>query len=340
MSRSHVKPIALVAAVVALLLAACGDGGGGAAASAGSAAQADAGDVFSVTVEHKFGSTEITDEPQRVVSIGFQEHDTILALGVEPVAARYWFGDENDVVFPWAEDEAGDADPEILNMPYGELNYEKIAALRPDLILGVYSGITAAEYETLSDIAPTVAQTDDYVDFGVPWQDSTRTIGRALGRDDRAEELIAEVEEDFADAREAHPEFEERTVVVATYRTDLVGFFAVEDPRSRFFTSLGFRVPQQLDDLAGGKFFGELSREQAVMLDQDLVVWDQMAYVEGGRATIENDSLIAQLGAMQDGRRVFLEDTLEDAFAFNTVLSLPFVLEKLVPEIAAALAED
>ena len=36
-------------------------------------------DAFPVTIEHKFGSTTISEEPQRVVSIGFSEQDPLLA---------------------------------------------------------------------------------------------------------------------------------------------------------------------------------------------------------------------------------------------------------------------
>jgi iron complex transport system substrate-binding protein len=67
-----------------------------------------------------------------------------------------------------------------------EINFEAVAALAPDLILGVYSGMTEREYSTLSQIAPTVAQTDDFVDFGVPWQQQTMVTGRTLGRRRRA----------------------------------------------------------------------------------------------------------------------------------------------------------
>jgi iron complex transport system substrate-binding protein len=77
-------------------------------------------------------------------------------------------------------------------MPFGELNFEKIASVRPDLVLGVYSGITEKEYETLSEIAPTVVQSEEYVDFGAPWQDMTLTVGRALDREKKAGELVAD----------------------------------------------------------------------------------------------------------------------------------------------------
>ncbi len=45
---------------------------------------------FPVSVTHKFGTTVIEQEPTRVVSAGYTEHDTLLALGVIPVWTR-WF---------------------------------------------------------------------------------------------------------------------------------------------------------------------------------------------------------------------------------------------------------
>lgn len=147
----------------------------------------------------------------------------------------------------------------------GELNYEKIAALQPDLILGVYSGITPREYELLSQIAPTVAQTDEYIDFDVPWQVQTRTMGRALGREQQVEDLVVEVEAQFAAVRKAHPEWEGQTVAVAVLAEDeQFSTFASEDPRSRFFTSLGFQVPAEIDELAGDRFYVDVSSHPPV----------------------------------------------------------------------------
>lgn len=332
--------VVTAAVVLGLTLAGCGRGSSsnssGDTAVLGEAVEA----AFPVTIEHKYGRTEISAQPERVLSLGFQEHDAIYALGVTPIALRYWFGDKSDVIFPWAEDEAGTAKPEILEMPYDNLNFEKIAALRPDLILGVYSGMTDKDYATLAKIAPTVAQTDDYVDYGVPWQDMTRTVGRALGRSERAEKLVDELEARFAAVREQNPGFAGKTVAVATYSGSgkEPGFFASEDPRSRFFTALGFEVPTALDEITGDKFFGTVSPERLDVLDTDVLVWDQMQYVEGGRAAIEADPLVRQLAVMGKGRAVFLEGDLENAFAFNSVLSLPFVLDKIVPMLSTAAA--
>lgn len=329
-------PVATGLLVVAALLAAGCSGDDGAAT--GSTASDDSS--FAVTIDHKFGTTEITEEPRRVVALGYQEHDPILALGVTPIAVRYWFGDESDVIFPWAEDEAGGADPEILNMPDG-INFERIAALNPDLILGVYSGMTARDYELLSQIAPTVAQTGEYIDYGTPWQEHTLTVGKALGREDQARKLITDLEARFDEVGAAHPEWDGRSVVVATYSEDgKFSAFASEDPRARFFTSLGFTVPAEIDQLAGDQFYTEISAERAGLLDADLLLWDQLSYVPGGRATVEANPLVGQLDAMQDGRALFLPEDLEYAFAFNTVLSLPFLLDGIIPMIEAATDGD
>lgn len=317
--------------LIALIVLAAGCGGAD-ETSAGAAA----GGPFPVTIAHKYGETVIPAEPRRVVSLGFQEHDAILALGVTPVAVRYWYGDRDRVIRPWAGAAARGADPAVLEMPFDAVDVEAVAALRPDLILGVYSGMTERDYRRLSRVAPTVAQPAGYVDFGVPWQVMTRTAGRALGREGRAERLVAGLEARFARIREEHPHWAGRSLVVATHRGTGYSAFASEDPRSRLFRELGFRIPEEVDRLAGDSFFAELSRERAGLLDRDVLVWDQIAFTPGGRATIEGDPLVRGLGVTREGRSLFLEGELEDAFAWNTVLSIPAVLDGVVPLLERA----
>src|SRR4029078_3681367 len=94
----------------------------------------------------------------RWVCVGLTEQDAVLALGVVPVAVTKCFGDAPGFIFPWAVDKLGDADlPEVLEDSNG-VQVEKIPALRPDLIIGQYAGVTEKDYELLSKIAPTVAQ--------------------------------------------------------------------------------------------------------------------------------------------------------------------------------------
>lgn len=350
--RRRVRHIA-VSMAVGLLAAACGDDDGNGAAptstaTPGTVAAAVTAPVseaetsaFPVTVAHKFGTTEIAEQPERIVALGYTDLDYVLALGLTPVAARYpQFGDESTAVRPWAREAAGDADPEVLDFAFGELGFEAIAALDPDLVLAVTSGITAEEYETLAAIAPTVAQTDDFIDFGLPWQDTALLIGRAVGRADLAEELVDEVEDRFGAARDEHPEFDGRSVASAYYGESEVLFFAAQDLRARFFTSLGFEVPAELDEIAGEEFFGSISPERLDLIDTDVLAWNQLQFTEGGRAAIEADPLVQALDVTRDGRSLFIDGEIDDALQVSTILSLPTALDGIVPMLARATDDD
>lgn len=296
---------------------------------------------FPATTEHKFGSTTLQERPERIVSLGYTEQDALLALGAEPAAVRYFFGDEEDAIFPWAEDEAEGIEPEVLNMPFGELNYERILALQPDLITAVDSGITQEEYDTLSQIAPTLAQSDDYIDFGAPWQERVRRVALALGETERAERLVGELEAEFAQARQAHPEFAGKTVAVAYESGGTYGFYTAQDARARFFEDLGFVVPETLVDIAGESFYANLSEERLDLLDQDLLVLLDVQFTEGdAQRSVAEDPLLSQLSAVQEGRVLSVTGDAIDALQFGTVLSLGYLLENLVPEVAEAVGAE
>ena len=317
------------------LLAAAVDGDPATTGTAGGAS------AFPVTIPHKYGATTITAPPRRVLSLGYNEQDAILGLGVTPIAVRHWFGDEPHAVFPWAREALRDARPEVLTMPFGELDFEKIAALRPDLISGVYSGMTADEYATLSRIAPTLAQSGDYIDFGMPWQERTRMIGRALGRAALADGLISAVEARFEAVRRRNPGWAGKSVVVGAPRADeQFGFVASEDARSRAFTSLGFVVPAELDAIAGDSFWATISLEQAQLLDRDLLVIHQMQWVEGGRDAVTGHPLLSRLDAVEEGRLLFIEGATDDALQFGTVLSLRFFVDAMESRVRAAMDAD
>ena len=297
--------------------------------------------AFPVTIDHKFGSTTIAEEPQRIVSIGFSEQDPLLAVGVTPIAVRYLYGDAENAIFPWAIDESEGVQPQVLNMPYGNLNYEVILALAPDLISADESGITQEEYDNLSQIAPTIAQNDSYVDFGMPWQETTRLIGKALGRSEQAEAAVADVESSLAQVRTTYPQFQGTTVSVAYKTAETYGYYTGQDGRGRFFTDLVFVVPDEQDDLAGDSFYYYLSEERVDVLDTDLLVFLALQFYEGGsevaREIISSDPLLSQLEVVIDDRVFFVSDEYDDALQFSTVLSLQFLLENMVPEIARLL---
>lgn len=332
--RSILRPLALLVALPLLALTACSDSD-----PQDAAAQPQAGSeagAFPVSIKNKFGTTEIKEAPKRIVLVGLVEQDALLALGVTPVATTEWFGDKPGALFPWAKAKLGDAPvPEVLSDKDG-IKFEKVAALRPDLIIGLYSGITAEDYKKLTAIAPTVAQLPGAPDYGVAWQDLARTVGQAVGKPKQADELVKGLEQRFEKVRTDHPEFKGKTALMAS---PYEGYFIYgsQDPRSRLLTDFGFSLPTGLDKAIGDKFGASISGEKIALLDQQALVWFPS---KGGTAKLKNDPLYKGLNARKQARDVFIEENYDDdlygATSFVSVLSLPIVLDNLVPKLAAA----
>jgi iron complex transport system substrate-binding protein len=311
-------------------------GGATGTTAAGPAGTTAAPDGFPVTIEHKYGATTIDAEPQRVVSVGFAEHDGLLALGVEPVGVRDWYGDQPYATWPWAQDELGELQPEVI--PAEAINFEQIAALEPDLIIGINSGMTDTDYATLSAIAPTVTQPTEFVDYGTPWRDALAIAGQATGRSARAAEVIAEVEAMYDAVRVAHPEFADATGSVAFQFQGQPGAYASGDARAQMLAELGFVTPPEFDELAGDQFYFSLSAEQLPTLDTDVIVW--LGSDAATVTAIRDTALRPTLRAFDEGREVVADPMLAGAFSHGSPLSIPFVLDQLVPELALAVDGD
>ena len=184
MKRTLAAPLVAVS-LLAAGLTACSTGStsatdAGAEPTAATTADADA---FPVTIEHALGETTIEAEPTRVATLGWTDHDHALALGVVPVGATKitWGGNEAGSTdwFDAAIEEAGAEAPVRYDDADGA-PIDEVAELAPDLILATNSGITEAEYDKLSKIAPVVAYPE--APWTTSWQDSLAMVGEALGR--------------------------------------------------------------------------------------------------------------------------------------------------------------
>ena len=115
---------------------------------------------YPITISHAYGETVIESKPERIVTLGWGNQDTVLALGVVPVgvsAANYGYVTEHGL-HEWTDEafaSLGESNPNVFDDTDG-FDYEAISDAAPDVILAAYSGMTEEEYETLSAIAPVV----------------------------------------------------------------------------------------------------------------------------------------------------------------------------------------
>ncbi|WP_226484473.1 iron-siderophore ABC transporter substrate-binding protein [Streptomyces parvulus] len=321
------------------LLAGCGSDSDEPADSAGGDDSTAGAGAFPVTVEHAFGTTKVTKAPERVVTVGYTDDQTVLAFGIKPVGMVDQYpnpeGQSPDIntQWPWVKDKWGDAKPEVI-MKNGDTgpNYEKIAALRPDLIIAVYSEVDQAAYDKLSKIAPTVGRTKaEKEPFSAPWQDNAVHIAKALGKAEEGEKMVAGIQGQLDAAKKDHPEFADQTAVVLSWYKDSVAPFTSTDVRGRLVTGIGFKYQTKIDEVAGGDFYTTLSPERVDLVDVDrvFVINDQ-----ADQDALKKFKLFANLDAAKNGKVTYLLDgegpAVGAAISQGTLLSMPYAVDELV----------
>lgn len=338
-ARSHTRRLSGVAALVAaaaIALAGC---------SASASPAPETGGDTGVTIEHAHGATNIPEKPKRIVALGWMTPDIVAALGENPVGVEEVWGADESGYQPWFKDfvmtEYGET-PEIIPYAKEGPNYEGIKELKPDLILGLYSGITDIEYERLSEIAPTVPYIKGPWDPST-WEDMTRTVGKAMWEDERAEELVAETDELVTSLAAEHPEFKDKVFVwgltLTEGATDL-GVYLEYDPRVRITESLGFTSTSAMDSFLasaeGDNWYTGVSLENLYDVEADLfAAWG--ASTAEGTYTVEN-KIVSRWKPIADNAYVIYSDQAEaSAISAPTVLSLQYILPKYVDDLAAAL---
>jgi iron complex transport system substrate-binding protein len=238
-----------VAASAALTLSACG------AASDAPVLQAQQ-EPATRSVQHFRGTTEVPTEPQRVVVLDLGELDSAIALGVKPVGAVK--APVEDGLLSYLEDQVQGIE---LVGEIGEPNLEQIAALKPDLILG--SDVRVKDfYDELSAIAPTVFTES----VGVSWKDNLAVHAAALGKQDRAEELLAAYETRAAEVGEKVAD--DTTVSVVRFVPGEIRLYAKANFIGTVLSDAGIARPQaqDVDD-----FSVTASAERISLADGDVI---------------------------------------------------------------------
>ncbi len=286
---------------------------------------------FPIIVEHALGAVTIPAAPQRIVALMDRDADTLLALGIKPVAVRSWYGFEEGAG-PWSIDLFGDDKPVVWQGR--ELNYEAIAAQNPDLIVFASSGGNEEEYAKLSQIAPTLSLPKGELPWGSTTTGTTALIAEAVGLADEGEKLIADLEAYLADQKAAHPEFAGHSANYLDVHAGGLTYYAQTQFINATLYDLGFSPVQAVLDLPAEDTYATVSDEQAALADADIL----LIYPFG----LSREEMLAEhptldnLKAFTEGGAVILPDL---AFSQASVLSIPYALDRLIPEFSAILGE-
>lgn len=327
----HLKCVASLAVGLLMLLTAQGCG----RADPATETKPDtAGGGFPVTVDHIWGSTTVDSKPKTIVALGVTDADPVLALGSVPVALAGFDQYSDTLVGPWASDLLKGGQVEFIEDD-AKPNIEEIAALQPDLIVAISAGIDKQTYTLLSELAPTLARPADTAAYTVPFDAATTMIAAALGRKARGRELVEEAKGAMAEAVKDNPSFRGKTATVVLPYEGKYGAYTPGDARGRFLADLGFSLPSELAALDdGSSYFIELSREQLDLADGDALI---VLSDDASRDAVTSDPLLKGLEVAKRGAVIITEPDTRGALTYNTVLSIPYALERLVPQLRTAL---
>ncbi|GAA0979126.1 iron-siderophore ABC transporter substrate-binding protein [Nocardiopsis tropica] len=338
--RSHRFTALTAAAVTVLTLAACG-----AQPEEEEAAAEGGSGEYPVVIEHALGTTTIEEQPERVASVNWANHEVPLALGVVPVGmAEANFGDDDDDgVLPWVDeklDELGAETPVLFDENDG-IDFEAVADTQPDVILASYSGLTQEDYDTLSDIAPVVAYPEG--PWATSWRDIIRLNSQAIGLAEEGDQLIADLEQEIADVVAEYPQLEGKSAMFMTHvdPTDVsqIGFYTTHDTRTLFFEDLGLETPGSIAELSAGtdQFSLSQSTEQIDAFDDVDIITGYGDDTGELLELLQSDPLLSKMPAVERDSVYLLPGSSPLATAANpTPLSISWVLEDYVAALAEA----
>lgn len=283
-------------------------------------------------IYHAFGVTQVPTNVQRLVVIDQAvtlEH--VVALGVQPVGAPLSATPPPQVV-ERLDDSVIDTGQSYPAEP------ERIAAARPDLILGWEAFFEDGLENRLAGIAPTIGTTRQ--GFGA-WKADLRFVGDVLNRRARAEELIEEYEARVADLAERFAPLADRTFCILSAADEGA---RIDGPDQSFpgpiFAELVLRLGPR--DFAGAELnpvSGQLSfsLEYLSELNQvdGLVIWPRREGDDRIEA-IEGNELWQRLDTVTEDRVALV---VEDTWLQGSVISANLILDDL-ERLLAPLLED
>jgi len=298
--------------------------------SGSSSASSTATDSFPVSVDTKFGEVSIDKQPTTVVALGWGDAEIATELGVQPVGVSDWLSFGGNGLSPWAKASYEKAPEQLGTM---EIDYEKVAALKPDLILNVRSAGDENAYKKLSAIAPTVSPNEGGDNWLTPWDTQVEMISTALGEKKKGTDLVTQVNDKLSEVKDAHPQWADKSATVLAKTAAEWGAYVKGDARADLLASLGFKQNETIAGLAKDSFYVSLSEENVDQANSDVVVgFPIMVPVD----SLSGDSAWKKLSAVKDGHAIVADEELSNAISLGTPASLLHAVELLTLKLEDA----
>lgn len=217
------------------------------------------------TLDTRFGAVDVSDAPQRVVTLYEGALDTAVATGVKPLGAVLTRGGQGVAAYiqPQVPDIA-------LVGSTREINLEAVIAQQPDLILAAPT-LSEEQYRLLSAVAPTVVPevTPLQVDS---WRKESRVYARALNREDEFNAVLADLDQRIADLKErleARLPADERSATLVRWMPQGAMIMSPQIFSTGLLQAVGFQLLDGGIVKEGRPHSSPLSQEKLSLIDGD-----------------------------------------------------------------------
>lgn len=280
--------------------------------------------------------SESAENDQRVAALGLGDTDTLLALGITPVAVAPWGakgdGDPSGVG-PWAQDKLGDAEPKPIydtSKGFTADIVEQVAAVDPTKIIAVNNKVDKQARSDLEKIAPVTVHPSKYEDWQVPWQAQVETIADAVDEHDEGKKLVQRSEQKLEDFRDEHPDLQGQKAAVVMPYAGKLGLYTEGDGRGDMIDTLGFTIPDKLQETSDGSFYRDISPENYDQLDDldHLFVLDYNGAID----QLKDDSVFQNLDVVEQDKVHYLSEDVGNAMSMPNPLTIPYVVDAIDSE--------
>jgi iron complex transport system substrate-binding protein len=271
-------------------------------------------------IKHQQGESCIPIHPQRIITLDEFMLDTVLSLGMKPIAAG-----EHTL--------SGSRGIHLRNkaenvIPIGEWTrpkLETILQLKPNLILGY--DISSENYKLLSKIAPTVSFTYNLYD----WKTPLLQVSEVLHKKAEAEQIIRQYQQRITKIRQLLGDKISKTKVSIArfYAAGGIDIYPhkISFP-GRIITDIGFAVPTEQAKFYSATELNYLSinSERLDLLDADVMFVLQDPGSEKIFQTYQKNRLWQLLNVVKN-QRIYIVNS--NSWAFGNSLAVNAILDDL-----------
>ncbi|ARC86389.1 periplasmic binding family protein [Clostridium argentinense CDC 2741] len=260
----------------------------------------NATDSKTISIQHAMGTSEIPENPKKIVILTNEGVEAFLALGVKPVGAV------TGVTGDWYEHTKNEL---IEVKPVGKEkapNVEAIAALKPDLIIGNKMRHEKI-YDQLSAIAPTV-----YSDtIRGAWKDNFKFYAKVLNKESEGEKAIQAYESKIASIKETYSDKLNNEISLVRFMDGKTRIYLGDTFSGTIFKEIGFKRPAAQQ---GTEFVNEIGKERLNEAEGDVMFYFTYELGDGkGLAREEewlNDPMFKSLNVVKNNKAYKVDDTI------------------------------